>query len=998
MAASTIPLTGELEASRAALALLPAPAAPTDVEAVLLRVGHAPGEAIVLADALHAEGRQDLAEAIVQAAYNHPSGGMMALVRHVELSFQRADWPEAARRAALVRDRFPSVSYGFIHVGVAQREAGELETAEATLRDAATRFPHDMGAQIHFTDMARRRQDWAALEQRSRAFRAEFPSSGFGLSMLNLALRRLGREAEADSLVETAVTEGQDIRDLLGPWIESAMRRKAWTEAASRCALARGRYPDHYPAHVEAAIALREAGEFAAADELLQLTVERFPQEMRDKELWVDLAVRRNDFAEAERRAVLFENLFPGDVMPHIVRARVLRAAGRLDDVETHLAEVVSRFPQDGAVLYHWAEAALHRRDWSEALRRSQLLTSLRPADPAGSLITATALREMNKVQDALDLLRPIADRPDAKPGFLWFMADGLIRLHRLTEAATYLDRAIQAMPENGDFLKRRIELAMNLGDEAGAMAAWRAARHRADFGQPTLLALAWAIFQQVRAPDAAQELLAALCREHDTGTRAWLPHLAKIERLILARPEIADMARHFVTGADPSQLDTTTLMLLKVSLGEERTDDEILSQLTAFARTGRSGITAHLFSMTYCRQRPGRHEQIAACFERWLDHQLAEPSWITEANAAAVLVCLSLAAVFSPDGHRRLVAAARALPIGQITPDEPPLTTPRSCVATILAQAGRPSVARATRRLKIAVCVSGQLRGFREAHQTWSAFGLGAHDARFFVHSWYDIGRNWTRFWSFAQRDPILWERLTQKDSLTLLQPRFPRTTDTLRASGLVTEREVAALYGTDHVCLENDRVPPLSETSTPWKMHNKIERAFDLAMATGEEFDLIIRIRPDRAVLPDSAPDWHDVHQRSCAERLIFTDIALNFGDGRLTLGDQFAVGGQEVMTVYSTIFSQTMNAARSGAIPLDLHAHLDNHRSMAYAMFYQGIATATVPHLAFGHLLDPVSLAPKDIYSLVRQDIAARTADLFDQRMIEAFEVLLRSHSLT
>ena len=996
MASAVITLSGDIAASRATLTLLPAPAALGAVAEVLGRAEHPPGDLVDLADALHLEGRHDLAGAVLDIAFHHEAGGLVALIRHVEQAFRRAEWLEVARRSALVRDRFPGLAYGLVHLGVARREAGDLVTADAILAEAVARFPQDEAAHIHFTDLARRRQDWSALEQRSRAFCAAFPNSGFGAGMLQTALRRLGGDTEADALLETALQAGMDMREMLGVWIDSALQRKAWPEVAARCAMARDRHPDFYPAYVEAAIALREAGDLGEADRLFQLTATRFPHEMRDKELWVDLAIRRADLAEADRRAVIFAELFDDNPHACLVRARVLRTAGRLEEAETYLGTVVARFPDNGAALYHWADAAIHSRNWDEALRRGELLKSRLPADAAGTFIIATALREMNKVQEAIDLLAPLADRPGANAGFLWFMADGLIRLHRLAEAATYLDRAILDQPDHVGFLKRRIELAMSLGDEPGAMQAWRAAQSRADFDPSSLLTLAWAIFEQVSSPDAAEELLAALCREQDSLTRSWLPHVAKIERLIHARPELAIIARSFVDRADLAELNATTLMLLNCALNDERSDAAILSQFTNFARTGRAGIIAHLFSQTYCRQGAGRQERIAACLDRWLEEQLIDTSWITKDNTAALLVCLSLAAVFSADGYRRLVAAGRARLGGDAMPDAPFLTTPASCVANILACAGRPqgAPAPAARRLRIAVCVSGQLRGFREAHQTWHALGLAAHDTEFFVHSWFDIGRNWTRFWSFAQRDPILWERLVLKDCLTLLQPRFPRTTGVLRASGLVTEEEVRALYGTEHVRLENDRVPPLSETSTPWKMHNKIERAFDLAMETGQAFDLIIRIRPDRAVLLESAPDWHEVHQRSCAERVIFSDIPLHFGDGRLTLGDQFAAGCQEVMTTYSTIFSETMKFARSGAIPLDLHGHLDNHRSMAYAMFYHGIATNAVPQLALGGLLDPVSLAPRDIYPLVREDIAARSADLFDQRMIEAFETLMRS----
>jgi hypothetical protein len=44
---------------------------------------------------------------------------------------------------------------------------------------------------------------------------------------------------------------------------------------------------------------------------------------------------------------------------------------------------------------------------------------------------------------------------------------------------------------------------------------------------------------------------------------------------------------------------------------------------------------------------------------------------------------------------------------------------------------------------LRIAVCISGQLRGFRQAYPTWTRLGLDHHDCFFAVHAWKKIGRN---------------------------------------------------------------------------------------------------------------------------------------------------------------------------------------------------------------------------------------------------------------
>src|SRR5581483_7797169 len=45
------------------------------------------------------------------------------------------------------------------------------------------------------------------------------------------------------------------------------------------------------------------------------------------------------------------------------------------------------------------------------------------------------------------------------------------------------------------------------------------------------------------------------------------------------------------------------------------------------------------------------------------------------------------------------------------------------------------PYLATIPQRLRIAVCVSGQLRGYHAAHPSWSKLGFDQHDTTFFVH-----------------------------------------------------------------------------------------------------------------------------------------------------------------------------------------------------------------------------------------------------------------------
>jgi hypothetical protein len=85
------------------------------------------------------------------------------------------------------------------------------------------------------------------------------------------------------------------------------------------------------------------------------------------------------------------------------------------------------------------------------------------------------------------------------------------------------------------------------------------------------------------------------------------------------------------------------------------------------------------------------------------------------------------------------------------------------------------PALAFVPMRLRIALCISGQLRGYEAAHPSWSRLGLDRHEVTRFVHVWQDIGRNWQRIWGFLRRDPFLWDTFVRPNSIAFLRPRYP-------------------------------------------------------------------------------------------------------------------------------------------------------------------------------------------------------------------------------
>ena len=137
--------------------------------------------------------------------------------------------------------------------------------------------------------------------------------------------------------------------------------------------------------------------------------------------------------------------------------------------------------------------------------------------------------------------------------------------------------------------------------------------------------------------------------------------------------------------------------------------------------------------------------------------------------------------------------------------------------------------------RLRIALCISGQLRGYKPLGSTGHATGLDRHEVTRFVHVWQDIGRNWQRIWGFLRRDPFLWDTFVRPNSIAFLRPRYPILMEAALLGSEVDEHRMSEFYDTPHVRIEDDRTGEFRGKVNLWKMHYKIEQAHKLAQSVG-------------------------------------------------------------------------------------------------------------------------------------------------------------------
>lgn len=292
--------------------------------------------------------------------------------------------------------------------------------------------------------------------------------------------------------------------------------------------------------------------------------------------------------------------------------------------------------------------------------------------------------------------------------------------------------------------------------------------------------------------------------------------------------------------------------------------------------------------------------------------------------------------------------------------------------------------------RLKIALCISGQLREFRRAMPTWESLGLHRHDVDTFVHTWAAVGRKLPvpmhasrifrpRFADVYQQAWVRWGGD--------MGARFPGLLNFFFADAdLVGEDTVRDFFGARQVVVEDDRYGDFVGWGTPMKMYYKVQSAWMLAANSGERYDLVIRSRADLGMNPRETVDWERIHHRAHAERMLFTGGGPDFLTPVMghKIGDLFAIGSPECMEKYSTAHAGAYQALANGyyACPQVIGGHIN----FAYQTMVHGILTEDIG-VPLGLSLVDCVLEGALLEEVLLRDMGGAPRDDLDAAMLEA-----------
>lgn len=296
--------------------------------------------------------------------------------------------------------------------------------------------------------------------------------------------------------------------------------------------------------------------------------------------------------------------------------------------------------------------------------------------------------------------------------------------------------------------------------------------------------------------------------------------------------------------------------------------------------------------------------------------------------------------------------------------------------------------------KLKIAVCISGQLRGYKKAFKSWDRFASDGHNITYFVHSWNKIGRKYPdiggccRSFSgkFIDAWIAAWLRLGESD----MKKKYKNVFSLFSEEDFVRENDLKDFYGTNNVVLEDDNSFDFKEFSNPQKMYYKVYECHQMIVKSKQEFDLVIRIRPDKELLIDKNKiDWMNVYKQTQNQNLIIVDSGpYLYPNFEYVIGDQVAIGSPKIINRYAATYNFRNFIKKSGFdyYPKDYHAHLD----FSYSTLYQGIGIESMENFGIknGNLLDIEPLDPMEVFIALKKDIE-NSVDKIDLSLIGAIE---------
>jgi tetratricopeptide (TPR) repeat protein len=236
---------------------------------------------------LREAGQVDEAEALLNEVREQFPDEAATPILAASLADVRKDWAASANLWEIARNRLPANPVGYIKGAKALFHLNELDNAERLLTDAIARFPNHAELAFQRAELASVRQNWEEAVERWALVRQCHPANPTGYVKGADALLKVGRVADAETLIVAAMNLFPDRDDLH---------------------VHQGRYAE---IQLSMARSLVEQDRLDDADALLRRANDKCPDRHDLAMEYAAMASRRHDWPEALRRWRDAQERFP---------------------------------------------------------------------------------------------------------------------------------------------------------------------------------------------------------------------------------------------------------------------------------------------------------------------------------------------------------------------------------------------------------------------------------------------------------------------------------------------------------------------------------------------------------------------------------------------------------------------------------------------------------------------------------------------------------------
>ena len=313
----------------------------------------------------------------------------------------RRDWSAAEhfwREAIRLK---PTIWQYQFALSTALRRLGRTEEARNLLVAICNEFPNEATPWSGLAQLAEQQAEWEQAEEHWRRFLAIDNRPAWALIALARVLRMQKQFETASAVLDGIEKRFPTEASLFVEYARIAQDQRNWLLALDRWQAIETRFPDVWEGIGGQIAALTALGRPGEAQSVLERAAPRFPNHAGALHALAASAERQNEWESAENYWRRLLAVAPEIGWVQMGLARTLDAQQKYNEAEAVRKSVVSLLPDDLNILTELCRRAESQRDWPMALKHWQNVRSRFPKLLTAYIGQATALAELNRLDDA---------------------------------------------------------------------------------------------------------------------------------------------------------------------------------------------------------------------------------------------------------------------------------------------------------------------------------------------------------------------------------------------------------------------------------------------------------------------------------------------------------------------------------------------------------------------------------------------------------------------